>query len=53
MADFSGDGLPDIVWQDTQTGDVLYYEVKNQQWTGKSGIISQGVSPVWRVAGLR
>jgi len=58
MADFTGDGYPDIVWQNTQTGDVTYYEVTiswtgKPQWDGNWGFLAQGTDPVWQLTGMR
>jgi hypothetical protein len=53
VADFDGDGQPDIVWRNTATGDVYIYYMGG---TGGRTVLSGGVIPgaptIWSIAGV-
>lgn len=53
VADYSGDGRPDLVWQHITNGG-LYLWILNGASLGSSGYLSsQSVNPIWRMVGPR
>jgi hypothetical protein len=52
LMDVTGDGQPDLIWQNTQTGDITSFELNGVTWTGNWSYIAQP-GPSWSVTGLR
>jgi hypothetical protein len=42
VGDFNGDGTSDILWQNTSTGQVDEWTMKNGQWAGSTNL---GIHP--------
>lgn len=49
--DFTGDGKPDFLFRDTQTGDVTYWQM-NGILLGKSGVLAAGIPLIWTVGAI-
>jgi hypothetical protein len=49
MADFDGDGYPDILWQNTSTGEIVIWYMNST--TIKGAAVVMNIAPVWHVAG--
>ena len=50
--DVTGDGKPDLIWQNKNNGYVVYWQMNGTQHVG-TGFITQGVPSVYRVVGLK
>lgn len=48
--DFTGDGVPDLLWQRRATGDQVIWRMDGFRWTGEQTPLMQ-VHPDWRVVG--
>jgi exo-beta-1,3-glucanase (GH17 family) len=49
--DFNGDGRSDILWRNTDTGDVYLWEI-NALMVTNQGYLFQGLPLVWQVVGI-
>jgi hypothetical protein len=48
--DFNADGHPDLLWQDTATGDVYVWLLNGTSVTGGTHL-AQGMDPAWHIVG--
>ncbi|HEY4300084.1 MAG TPA: FG-GAP-like repeat-containing protein [Candidatus Didemnitutus sp.] len=48
--DLNGDGVPDLVWQNTTTGDNAFWTIQNLANTGTDPYLAR-ITPSWRIAG--
>ena len=53
VTDYTGDGKPDLIWQNTTTGDVVYWQMNGTQWAGKWNYIAHTVPTQWTLIGPR
>ena len=53
VVDVTGDGKPDLIWQNSLSGNVLYWALNGPTFTGAFGLIGQGVPTAFRVVGLK
>lgn len=51
VADLNSDGKPDLIWQNTSTGDVTVWYMNGTAWTGKWDYLAKGVSLDWKIVG--
>jgi hypothetical protein len=51
--DFNGDGKPDLVWQNTTTGDVYYYLMDGVLAFAMGSFTPSQASPSWEIASVR
>ena len=51
-ADITGNGSPALLWQNSLSGDVIYWQFSGTQPTGVRGIIAQGVPLSWKVVAV-
>src|SRR2546423_1885380 len=49
VADFNGDGKPDLVWQNTSSGQRSIWFMNGSAWSGSYALL-QTVPPAWRIA---
>ena len=52
VADVTGDGEPDLIWQNSVNGSVVYWQMNGTQYVS-NGFLAQGVSSLFRVVGLQ
>src|SRR5207253_2608773 len=50
-SDFNGDSYSDLVWQNTQTGDVSIWYMNGAQWTGNWDYLGRGIPTQWKIVG--
>ena len=48
VADITGDGKPDLIWQNKISGNVVYWQMNGTTFAS-SGILSTGIPPDWKV----
>jgi hypothetical protein len=53
LADYTGDGKPDLVWQNTKSGDVIYWAMNGAQIAGKWAYVAHSVGTQWSIVGPR
>src|SRR5207249_5526519 len=51
VGDVDGDGKADLVWRNTQTGDVAVWFMSGSSVKG-SALVAQGVPAVWAIAAM-
>src|SRR5262249_44027510 len=51
-AEFNADGRVDLVWQNTQTGDVVYWILNDQIKMETWDYIARGVPTNWKIAAI-
>jgi len=51
--DFNNDGKPDLVWQNTTTGDVLFYMMDGTLAFSMGYFNPSKVDPIWQIAAVR
>jgi hypothetical protein len=51
--DFNGDGKPDLVWQNTKTGDVNFYMMDGVTAFATGSFSPDKVDPTWQIASVR
>lgn len=51
--DFNGDGKPDLVWQNTTTGQVIYYLMDGVMSFAVGSFSQSSVDPTWQIASVR
>ena len=49
VVDLNGDSKPDLIWQNTQSGDVSVWYMGGAQWTGNWSYIARGVPTEWKI----
>jgi hypothetical protein len=51
VGDYVGAGKPNLLWQNTKTGDVVYWTMNGGRWTGDWAYICRNVGTQWSVVG--
>ena len=51
-ADITSNESPALIWQNSVSGDVIFWQMQGFQPTGIKGYLSQGISPAWRIAAV-
>lgn len=49
--DLDQDGYPDLIWQNSRTGDVTVWYMEGANWTGYWDYLAQGIPTEWKIVG--
>jgi hypothetical protein len=52
VADFDGDGKPDLLWQNQSNGDVAVWYMDGGGWTGRWDYVWKSIPLAWKINGL-
>ena len=53
VADYSGDGRPDIIWQHLSSGALYYWQMNGAQLGSHGSLSSPAVNPIWTIVAPR
>jgi hypothetical protein len=53
VADYTGDGKADLIWQNAKSGDVVCWPLNGPQWVGKYSYVARNIPTDWSIVGPR